>query len=529
MKRQPTKQQQNAIDTHSDPMVKGLKLVAVAGAGKTSTLEMMANAVVAPSLYLCFNKSNADEAKGRFPKHVDCRTGHSAAFVWGPGRRLSSKLNRPKGGYVNVAFTGSEIARFFNIFDFVVHEDMRVPAAYLGLLVRVTVARFEQSADAELSMHHVPKRDIEERLKDAVASVNPIRELVFAHAKRLWAERINDKSPVMITPDTYLKLYQLSKPVFHGTEVLYVDEYQDTTPCMHDIVMNQLPHMKVVVVGDARQAIYGWRGAVNAMNMVNFKESALTKSFRYGQAVADVATAVLEGAMKIQGLEAIKSVVGRTDVVDTTQPHTRLFRTNAALLTDALTAIDAGIRIAIEIDTKDFCKLLESAVALYDRDKKGVKHDKIVPYSDWDDLKNEAKHDNELSRVAKMVEGGTAVRAIRILQDFKNADDPHITFTTAHKSKGREWKQVWLMDDFKTGFNEDGEWEGLSEEEQNLLYVACTRAQERLQYNAVAAEYIRRWEAEMPLESDDVVGTFDDLVKSIVREEQRLLKECIEA
>jgi hypothetical protein len=65
--------------------------------------------------------------------------------------------------------------------------------------------------------------------------------------------------------------------------VLYVDEFQDTTPCVLDIVMNQHSNgMKVVMVGDARQAIYGWRGAVNAMKMVD----APTRSSRSLSATA---------------------------------------------------------------------------------------------------------------------------------------------------------------------------------------------------------------------------------------------------
>jgi superfamily I DNA/RNA helicase len=60
---------------------------------------------------------------------------------------------------------------------------------------------------------------------------------------------------------------------------------------------------------------------------------------------------------------------------------------------------------------------------------------------------------------------------------------PHVTFTTAHKSKGREFSQVIVEGDFKSALNEDGEFVGLAEEEQNLLYVACTRAINVLEYN----------------------------------------------
>jgi superfamily I DNA/RNA helicase len=45
--------------------------------------------------------------------------------------------------------------------------------------------------------------------------------------------------------------------------------------------------------------------------------------------------------------------------------------------------------------------------------------------------------------------------------------------------------------DFKSALNEEGEFVGLSEEEQNLLYVACTRAINVLEYNQTVVEYLR--------------------------------------
>jgi L-asparaginase II len=47
----------------------------------------------------------------------------------------------------------------------------------------------------------------------------------------------------------------------------------------------------VIYVGDAHPAIYAWRGAVNAMQQLPLHESRLTTSFRFGDAIADVANA----------------------------------------------------------------------------------------------------------------------------------------------------------------------------------------------------------------------------------------------
>ena len=59
---------------------KSLKITAFAGAGKTSTLRLLAEANRKRGVYLAFNKKIAAEAKDKFPANVDCRTTHSMAW-----------------------------------------------------------------------------------------------------------------------------------------------------------------------------------------------------------------------------------------------------------------------------------------------------------------------------------------------------------------------------------------------------------------------------------------------------------------
>lgn len=526
MKRKPTEQQAACIEA-----VKAndfLKISAVAGSGKTSTLTMIAEEVVRPSLYLAFNKVTAEEAAQKFPKHVTCKTTHGVAYA-AFGTKIRDKLSRPKGKYQNVAGTGGEIARYFKMRSIELDDDSILADSFLGLMVKQAVAKFEQSADSKIEKKHCVSAELFEKKLRIADKWDYIISVVLENARKLWAERIDVRSPVLATHDTYLKMWQLSKPVLYGYEVLYVDECQDSTPCVLDVVANQRGHMKVVAVGDERQAIYGWRGAVNGMKLMPGIEKNLTKSFRYGQAVADVATTVLEGAMKITGFEKIDSKVGM-DVVDRSKPYTRLFRTNAALLVAAVDEIRKGTDISIEIDVKDFVKLLESAVALRNKDLKAVKHDKVVPYQTWDEMVLEAKHDPELTRIAKLVGEGDAEMYIEVLNSHYNSREPHVTFTTAHKSKGREWSQVAIESDFKSCYNEAG-WVGLPEEEQNLLYVACTRAIERLDYNQTVVEYLGK-EREDAYGYDagympDVDSQFKAFIGNELRAQRRLVRDCI--
>jgi superfamily I DNA/RNA helicase len=266
-----------------------------------------------------------------------------------------------------------------------------------------------------------------------------------------------------------------------------------------DIVMRQCAQhgSKLIVVGDARQAIYQWRGSVNAMKLIEGKTCFLSQSWRYGAEVARIASIILNDAIEIKGNPAYNTrVVWEFSELDTTKPYTKIFRTNSALLSSAIYAIESGEDIKIEIDTADFIKFLESAIALKQENPKAVKHDKIVPYPNWKALLQDAKDDPELKRIAGLVDGGGAYQALDALRTYVPSSNPKIIFTTAHKSKGREWEQVMLGDDFPSCYGKEGKWIGLSEEEQNLLYVACTRARLMLVANTTVSEIEHRYMAE---------------------------------
>jgi hypothetical protein len=229
------------------------------------------------------------------------------------------------------------------------------------------------------------------------------------------------------------------------------------------------------------------------MDIVKCAEAPLSMSFRYGQGIADVATAILGNKMHIKGRPDLDSVIGY-NVVDKTQPYMYLFRTNAMLLTEAVAAIDRGELVRVEIDTKDFVKLLQSAQALRNNEHKKVKHERILPYPSWHVLVTEAKETGgELKRVAEIVDGGRAGHIISVLEHYHVPENYVATYTTSHRAKGREEMQVILADDFPTNYKRDGTWQGLPEAEENLLYVAATRSQHTLEINKSVEEIMERY------------------------------------
>jgi len=479
----PTEEQKEILSAFKNTRV--LKVNACAGSGKTSTLVLLAEDNPVPSLYVCFNKVIQAEAESRFPLHVSCRTQHSIAFAEF-GKYLMHKLqNKPGEKYRNKCRTASEVQRYFGIPDMGIGDDA-VTGVSIASLVQRTVQRFETSAEDNVQSKHVPYYEIQELAKTRDwLDTKWLAAAVLEHSKLLWEERINTHSDAAITHDTYLKMWQLSRPVLNY-DIIYLDEAQDSNPTILDVLQRQT-QSKIVYVGDTHQSIYQFRGAVNAMKMIDAPSKGLSKSWRYGSAVASVANAILGPESNIKGNDSIQSQV--TDL-DMSEPFTYIFRNNASLLVAALEVIGQGVEVRIEIDTKDFCKKLLSAEALYRKDTKNVKHGDLCAFPLWSDLVEAAKEDPELNRMVRIVRDREVNKYVDLLENVHEVQNPFVTFTTAHKSKGKEWSNVMVANDFpysRTGHP----FEGMSDQEKNLLYVACTRAINKLDLPENWNEYIK--------------------------------------
>lgn len=485
-----------------------MKISAYAGAAKTSTLCMVAAEHVVPSLMLTFNKSLADEAKERFPSWVECRTTHSLAYA-SHGAPMRNKLKRPQGPYKNVAGTGTEIAKYFKTGDFMYmlegeREGRKLKAGGVGVAIKETVAKFEQSADREMGYQHVSTSPCDQILLRDKKAMRAYRYLVLTNAQKLWQLRTDLRSDVLATHDTYLKLYQLSNPNLSKYEILYLDECQDVNEVVLDIFLQQKDRCRLYAVGDGFQNIYSWRGAKNAMLELDWPEARLSKSFRFGQEIGDLADVMLAANGRkitdVKGWEKLSTTCLPKNELSYdvwSNPYTMLFRTNGALIFHAVDLIDAGKSVNLEIDVSDFTKLLESAIELFKGNMAKVKHESLVQFANWEECGIEAEAvQGELLRVYNMVSNGSVYKVLGVLANHRNVPNPDVTLTTAHKSKGREWDVVILADDFPSPYNQKGEWVGLVDMERNLLYVALTRTKKVLGYNQTVEQMIERCNAQ---------------------------------
>jgi len=487
MKPTPTAEQLEILNAFPKHHV--IKINAVAGSGKTSTLRMTAEANPLPSLYVCFNKQNAMEASEKFPSHVTCRTMHSLAYA-AFGRQMQHKLSSAfthGEAYVNKGRSNTEIAKLYGIPDLRTSEDTVVTCRATAGIVKLTVGRWQNSAFSEIQEHHVPSYKLKELAKShPELDIDKYTNIVLNFAKKLWADRIDLNSPVQAEHDTYLKLWQLSSPKL-DFDVIYVDEAQDTNPVCLDILRKQ--SAKMVYVGDTYQSIYAFRQAVNAMEEIEAPTLVLSKSFRYGAAIAELATMVIRGAITVKGFEQIESTVG----YNKSSKYTEIFRTNSGLLGRAVTLISQGVKVSANIDTRKFENQLNSALALYEGRLKDIKDDEIGLYSSWNELLEVVEEQPELKRISVIVAEGQTYRYLSAIKLVKlNKDDYDVLLTTGHKSKGMEWENVVISDDFMPKFVLCDENDPLfNQQEVNLFYVACTRAIKNLQ---IPNDFIKAFE-----------------------------------
>lgn len=467
---------------------------AVSGAAKTTSLVAVAHNIKKRSLFLTFSKALADEAKGEFPSHVDCRTIHSLAYRY-VGKDYKHKLTRPYGKYKNLAGTGGEIGKYFKISPIKVTEEDYITSAFIGGAVKNLLTKYENAFEEEIDSSHVDYNDIKYlTTKFSKAFTKSVQKKfvnkVVRIAKKLWTLRIDKDSDVICTHDTYQKLYVLSKPII-DTEVLYIDEVQDCSHVTVRLVLDQIEHghCKVVVVGDRDQSIYGWRGAVMLNDYLQDNiGKVLSHSFRYGQTVADLAMKILDNGKNIVGFDQVNTKIVDFIDEDKYDEIAVLYRTNAALVDDALVRIENGQDINIEIDLSDYLSLLDSINALKTGKMKYVKHYEILPYDDYEVFKEDVANNPAIKRVFEVVERGDYWRVKELFKNHQNHPRNKYTLVTAHKSKGRTFPNVVLGDDFPSNYNSEGKWVGLKDEEKRLLYVAATRTQNILAYNNTVLE-----------------------------------------
>lgn len=471
-----------------------------AGAGKTSTIVAAAKAMPrGRGMLTVFNKMMAEETKPRLAgTGCEASTLHSVAWR----SPVAEPFKRAGGARLNVMLPARDAAEAVGIRGPVniSREIGDTQRNAVGDILKDWVARYCQSANEEISAKHFPRATLKEFLPAELGKKAEEQPSWFAmvarayasalepHVGRLWDLMSKPDGDFPTTHDVYLKLFVMSRPRIERDYVM-LDEAQDANPIMLEFMRLAAEQgAQTVYVGDSHQQMYSWRGAVDALRQIDADvRLRLTQSFRFGPEVAAVANAIL-GDMLHSDFRLIGAGRPSRVVDEMAEPTAVVCRTNAKAIEMALAAREAGVKAGLCMNPKELIREVDTLerfqangrtdarryrrFASYDEMLEAVEHGDAPDLKILLDLIGEHNFDGTRMILSEVAVGKTPGEI--------GQSGAQTVFLTGHASKGLQFRNVQLGDDFKGMAKLDATPGANRSEELNILYVATTRAQEGL-------------------------------------------------
>lgn len=445
---------------------------ALAGTGKTSTVEAICKHHPTNTLYIAFNRAVVDEASTRMGRRTRSATIHELAFkaIGDPWTRRAMTGRRVKS---------TTIARRMGLDDIWLSGpwgNKQIGAGFVGGLITRSLQRFARTADPRPGPHHVPIPRAARHDPDLLLLYREIRDLITPKLSKAWEQTVAIDGDLPIDGNTIIKMWQLSNPVLPWDRII-IDEAQDLNDAARAVVQAQMGRAQVVAVGDTFQQINAWNGAVNALSKFPIDRRLwLTNCWRFGPEIADHANQVLDE------LGSEHKLIGRgpTGTVGSLDPgewDVRLSRTNAEAVAIALEALDEGRRPHIIGGATDVVRFCEGALAL--QEGRQPEHPELACFNSWGEVLAYVATDElggDLAPMANLITKFGAQTVVDTMGKQPDEDRADLILSTTHKIKGRQWHRVQVAGDFEvlpgSPLNDV--------EELRLLYVATTRAQSAL-------------------------------------------------
>ncbi len=464
----PHTDEQAAIVSVAKASSANLMIQALAGTGKTFTLEATERAVPRSAiLYLVFNKKNADEAKRKMLPSTVVQTFNGCGHrIWGSCRSITlqdgagkvSKCRQILKDIISAA--GKDHSEtLWGVY----HEVI----AGVALAKALGYAPDTNSNAKRLINRHSFHHYLDETPDDLAAD---LIDTVLSRSIKLAYEGIIDYNDQVYMPALFGGAY----PQF---PLVLVDEYQDLSPVNHAF-LKKLVRGRLIGVGDPWQNIYGFRGAkaggiAEATKEYKCQEYPLSISFRCPEAIVrNVHWHVPHFKWFSEG-----GSVESPDQLEVSNIHddtTIICRNNAPLLALAFKLLSVGRSISIagsDIGPRLIGLMRKLGPGTLSR--QGV----LESIAEWeaDKLEKESRSAPDIAACMRVFTGRAKDldEAIAYAETiFKQQGT--ILLTTGHKAKGLEWPNVIHLDPWLV---RDGI---VSEQDRNLDYVISTRSSDRL-------------------------------------------------
>lgn len=524
----PSPFQQAIFDHIADPAKGNLVVEAVAGSGKTTTI-IQATKFIPPGkrgLYVAFNKRNIDDLKAKLPSNIDAATLNSVGHrAWGrfiknfdfeltsdktyrlideifPNRELTPEVSQALvSNYREVWGEDDNFKKYIKSLG----DDMSSAADDLHKLVALAksnglVPNYSLAKRNFLSLTQDTRENWLRLINDQDLDIDR-PDVAIELARRVLARGIEISDKVLDFDDQLLMtvICRVKLPQY---PFVFVDEAQDLVLIQHALVRAsvQYPGGRVVAVGDRRQAIYGWRGALtNSMDVIkrdfNAEELPLSISYRCGKEIVKAAQEIVPHIQPhpdrhdghVETLETYgPSVFGPKDAV--------ICRNTRPLVSLAYQLIRCGVSCRVlgkdiehnlvklihKTKAKTIDELESSLSTLVAREtekfkKKGQNERAQSLIDRAETVKVFAEELPENSRTIKKL-----IASInRLFRMDELRDRQMLILSTGHKSKGGEWDTVFFLDPHLIPSKYSKTPEAITQC-MNVKYVIITRAIKRL-------------------------------------------------
>ena len=461
---------------------------AVAGAGKTTSLVQACKRMKGNVVFVAYNTKNVEEIKERLiTVGSKALAGTFHSFGYGAWRKMYPN--------VKLDLNGEKYATIF-----LTHN---IPEEYHGFIKKsVSMAKqralgvFGQINDVKEWDFIINRFDLMEELDENMSVEDAINySIKTLTASNVMCKQIIDFDDMIYAPVLFgARMYQ--------NDFVLVDEAQDTNPARRAIARKMVkPNGRIIFVGDRHQAIFGFTGAdAEAVQIIinefNCTTLPLTVTYRCPKNVVNAAKAYVNHIEAHETapdgeVTSIQKADFEKHYGELTNADAIICRKTAPLVDLAFTLIRRSIPCHVE--GRDIAAGLTNLLKKWKIKSVDKYLDKLEK---WEEIQvqkaiakgNDMQADSIKDRCATirvLCEGLATIQDVekRINTMFKDTEGKKVdtlTLSTAHKSKGREWRNVYVL-----GFNEfmpsrlaKQEWQ--KEQEKNLIYVSFTRAKNKL-------------------------------------------------
>ena len=485
-----TDEQQNIISACSK--YNRIKVLAYAGAGKTSTLIAVTKAFPNKSfLYLAFNKAIVEDAKKKFPTNTKITTVHAFAYSFiakSFEKMRVANLRAKELLELDPDVRNYEIANFIvQVFDAYCYSD---------------ITNLDMESILQIIYDDLNLRFDYEQLR---RSYSNFARFVVRSLEKLYNMMMFQK--IDMSHNFYLKLFQTQIDKYKDLidyDYVLLDEAQDTNDVTLAI-FNAL-NGKKILVGDTYQKIYGFRKAVNGIEKFDADVTLrLTTSFRFNDKIANKANKLLlffrKETVPIQTIHKTSNTITTTAYISRTNARLieiikKLYMENKSFNTarSEKEIFKTPLTLAALARNKNI--IMRDTDGIYD--KFFLKFEGLYEVEEYNKVINDPNIEFSLKLLTKADYTHDTLLKLFNCANQNNKIPSNIVLTTAHSAKGLEWDKVVILDDFPDfvnlfighGINSTAHLKNmlLSEdflaqqvsEELNLFYVAITRAKTKL-------------------------------------------------